>query len=98
LCYISPHMRTKAFLLLACSTAMACSSADSPTEDAQNDELRTDPNAVVLTQDPSAHLLGGYNAFLDRTTTTTCVIARGEPQINAADPRGEFYLRHVTSK
>jgi hypothetical protein len=87
-------------LLLAASalSALAACSARSDESYEGDGELRSDPNAVVPTTDPSAHLLSGYNALLDRATSSACVAPDGAPMFNVGDVRGEFYLRHISSK
>jgi len=83
--------------VLPLALSIGCSAVEtSDDDDATNDELRSDPNALVSTRDPGVHLLAPYNAFLDRSPTTECVT--GATGANVGDVRGEFYLRHVSSR
>src|SRR3954465_11659920 len=90
-------MRPQLGILIVATLLSACSSASDDGE-AGDSALRTDPNASVLTIDPSVQVLSGYNAFLDRATTTKCVIANGDARVNVGEVRGELYLRQVTTK
>jgi hypothetical protein len=91
-----PTRMARAVLPLAIIVAAIGCASPATEADESEDALRADPNALVLTQDPSVRLLGSYNAFLDRAPTTGCVA--DQPAVNVGDVRGEFYLRHVTSK
>jgi hypothetical protein len=75
---------------------LGCAAADGTEGEASEDALRADPNAVVKTQDPTVRLLGSFNSFLDRAPTTRCI--KEEPPVNVGDVRGEFFLRHVSSR
>jgi hypothetical protein len=83
-------------VLLPLAMSIGCGANDVGDEEATDDELRSDPNALVATHDPGVHLLAPYNAFLDRSPTTECVT--GAAGANVGDVRGEFYLRHINSR
>src|SRR4051812_43337052 len=91
-------MRLRNLLVAAGLLLSACSSAGDDEAAGGDSALRTDPNATVPTVDPSVHVLSGYNAFLDRATTTKCVVANGDARVNVGEVRGELYLRQVTTK
>lgn len=87
--------------LVAASLSFSAACAPSSEEDvpeANPDHLRTDPNAIVPTVDPSVRLLSSYNAFLDRSTTFPCVAATSDEPPQVGDVRGGFYLRHVKTR
>jgi hypothetical protein len=85
--------------LLPFALAIGCGTSEASDDEATEDELRSDPNALVWTHDPGVHLLAPYNAFLDRTPTTECVTgATGAIGANVGDLRGEFYLRHINTR
>lgn len=77
--------------------ATGCSAAE---EEAgwSPDALRSDPSASVPTIDPGVHLLGGYNAFLDRASPNDCVERQEDVQPDVGATDGSFYLRHVKSR
>lgn len=77
--------------------AVGCSAPVSD-EEISPDALRTNPSATVPTDDASVRLLSGYNAFLDRATTTGCVAPLGEVAPQVGDVRGQFYMRHVKTR
>jgi hypothetical protein len=87
-----------AAVLSVAAMAVGCSKGETDDTDGSEDALRADPNAHVLTQDPSVRLLGGYNAFLDRAPTTACVTTGDTSAVNIGDVRGEFYLKNVNTK
>src|SRR5687767_13966706 len=82
--------------LLALAVAAGCSQSESYEDEASEDQLRSDPNALVATRDPGVRLLSPYNALLDRAQTTECVT--GATGADVGDVRGEFYLRHVSTR
>jgi hypothetical protein len=91
-------MRPATAFFAAAILLTACSSADDSDGEAADNALRTDPNATVSTIDETVQLLSGYNAFLDRSTTTKCVVANGDAQVNVGQVQGQLYLRQVTTK
>jgi hypothetical protein len=87
--------------LLLTFTGFAVACGDSKVEeegDVNIDNLRSNPNGEVSTTDPSARLLAGYNAFLDRASSSPCIAAQTPEQPSVGDVASTFYLRHVKTR
>lgn len=82
--------------LLSMFSGLGCAANEIDDTFVSGDNLRTDPSAMGPTHDPTVRLLGGYNAFLDRGTTTSCV--KDRVRVDVGDLESELYLKHVSSK
>ncbi len=86
--------------------AVGCKGGEVEDEEASEGALRSDATGDNLTGSPAASLLAGYNGFLDNAMPTPCLTVSGPlalepkevPLKVAGNLRGEFYMKHVSSR